>query len=95
MNSVMKNLLQAKNCSALFELQIMIDYRIIRNIININESGPPSQLEENKKQEWSSDSRFIFFPVKKGNYSERVNALEAVQYLQRIRLLYTMLMRTN
>lgn len=73
----------------------MIDHKIILNIINDRETTPETQCGQNKKNELSRDSRFIFFPMNVTNYNEKVNALDAIQYLQRIRLLYTMLLRSN
>lgn len=73
----------------------MIDHKIILNIINERETTPETQCGQNKKSELSSDSRLIFFPMNVTDYNEKVNALDAVQYLQRIRLLYTMLLRSN
>jgi hypothetical protein len=72
----------------------MIDHRIILNILY--HTGPDrTALIEETKRECSADSAFIFFPFYNENYYRWLNGLNPKQYLLRLRMLYSLLWRTN
>ncbi|HTE32997.1 MAG TPA: hypothetical protein VK666_21590 [Chryseolinea sp.] len=78
----------------------MIDYRIILQILHSHllECSGALRTRANKAhaiKDWVSDDKLIIFPAKDYHYQERVDELNAVQYLQRTRILYTMLLRSN
>lgn len=73
----------------------MIDYRIILQILHSHAQESSSPIEVAEKKEWARDKGLIFFPSQKKNFNVKINSLNAIQYLQRMRLLYTILLRSN
>jgi len=73
----------------------MIDREIIFGILHVDETDVSFQSGGMKKRKWVNDASFIFFQPGKQDDIEKVNALSAVQYLQRTRLLYSTLLRIN
>lgn len=73
----------------------MIDYKIILTTLDNSEQDQLIHTAGHKRTGWSRDSQFIFFPLERPDYHEKINSLNAVQYLLRVRLLYTMLMKPN
>lgn len=73
----------------------MIDRQIIFGILHVNETDVSFQAGGMKKREWVNDAALIFFQPGKHDDIEKVNALSAVQYVQRTRLLYSTLLRIN
>lgn len=73
----------------------MIDRQIIFGILHVDETDVSFQPGGMKKREWANDTALIFFQPGKQDDIEKVNALSAIQYLQRTRLLYSTLLRIN
>lgn len=73
----------------------MIDYKTILTIVGNSEQDRFIHTDNHMRTAWSRDSQFIFFPAERPDYHEKISSLNAVQYLRRIRLLYTMLMKSN
>lgn len=48
-----------------------------------------------EREKWVSDDQLIIFPPGTPAYHDRVNKLNATQYLQRTRIIYAMLTHSN
>lgn len=73
----------------------MIDHRIILQILHSHLQGGLPLFPVKEKREWVSDNSLIIFPSHKQDYERKINQLNAIQYLQRMRLLYTVLLNVN
>jgi hypothetical protein len=74
----------------------MIDHKIILHILMLHSNERTNALQlPVTKEACVSDDAFIFFPVIGQNYQDKVNALNTVQYLERLRVLYPILWRNN
>ena len=67
----------------------MIDYRIILNILRSNLRDSSSLRYSKERCAWINDENFIVVRPGTSEYPTKINALNAVQYIERIRLLYS------
>jgi hypothetical protein len=67
----------------------MVDYRIILNILRNNLRDSSSLRYTKERQAWISDKNFIIVRPGTREYPAKINSLNAVQYIERIRLLYS------
>ena len=67
----------------------MIDYRIILNILRSNLRDSSAQLYTKERCAWIHDENFIVVRPGTSEYPTKINSLNAVQYIERIRLLYS------
>jgi hypothetical protein len=71
----------------------MLHNSIILQILYHKSEGQVYSIK--RKKEWSEDSSMIFFPAEDARYSDRLNELDSLQYMQRLTLLYSMIWKTN
>ncbi len=67
----------------------MIDYRIILNILQSNLRDSSAQLHTKERCAWIDDANFIVVRPGTSEYPTKINSLNAVQYIERIKLLYS------
>jgi hypothetical protein len=72
----------------------MVDHRILMYILYQKVIERALYKDEVGKNN-IGDSAFIFFPVAQKEYYDKLNALNASQYLERLRMLCPILGRTN
>lgn len=73
----------------------MVDYRIILQILHnhLLECSGHTSIEGNRP--WVLDENMIVFQSSDSRYHERIADLNALQFLQRTRILFTMLSFPN
>lgn len=67
----------------------MVDYRIILNILRSNLRDSSAQLYTRERCAWINDANFIVVRPGTSEYPTKINSLNATQYIERIRLLYS------
>jgi len=72
----------------------MVDHRILMHILyhKFVERAP---FKDEADRKYIGNSALIFFPVARKEYYDKLNALNASQYLERLRLLCPILKRSN
>jgi hypothetical protein len=73
----------------------MIDHSIILQILHNHPREALPLFQGDEKRKWVRDNGMIIFPAETQNYKRKINQLNSSQYLQRMRLLYTILLRIN
>jgi hypothetical protein len=72
----------------------MIDHRIILHYLYHTTVECAARFHELKK-ECTIDTALLFFPFTRRGYYDRLNSLNASQYLQRLKILTPILGRSN
>ncbi|SHH34426.1 hypothetical protein SAMN04488109_3789 [Chryseolinea serpens] len=67
----------------------MIDYSIILNILRSNLRDSSAQRYTKERCAWIDDANFIVVRPGTSEYPTKINSLNAVQYIERIKLLYS------
>ncbi|HEY5745250.1 MAG TPA: hypothetical protein VIU12_04155 [Chryseolinea sp.] len=67
----------------------MIDYRIILNLLRSNLRDSSAQRPTQERCAWVNDENFIVVRPGTSAYPTKINSLNAMQYIERIRLLYS------
>jgi len=67
----------------------MTNYSIILNVLRNNLRDSSAQLYTKERADWARDDNFIVVRPGTREYPAKINALNAVQYMARIRLLYS------
>lgn len=67
----------------------MINYSIILNILRNNLRDSSAQLYTKERCAWINDENFIIVRPGTSAYPTKINSLNAMQYIERIRLLYS------
>ena len=67
----------------------MIDYSMILNILRNNLRDSSTQIYTKERCAWINDENFIVVPPGTSEYPTKINSLNATQYIERIRLLYS------
>jgi hypothetical protein len=74
----------------------MIDHRIILQLFVLqSEEKKQGRQRKEGRAEFVQDSALIFFSILSPNYYRKLNALTANQYLERLKVLYPILGRSN
>jgi hypothetical protein len=79
----------------LFNAILMVDYRIILQILHSHLLECAGNISLYETKEWISDKQMIVFPITNEGYHERIGELNPLQFMQRTRILYTMLSFPN
>lgn len=72
----------------------MVDHRILMHILYENVAERIISMSKTSEKQ-VSDSAFVFFPIARKEYQEKLNTLKASQYLERLRMLCPILGRMN
>jgi hypothetical protein len=74
----------------------MIDHRIILQLFVLqSEEKKQGTHRKEGRAEFVQDKALIFFSIVSPNYYRKLNALTANQYLERLKVLYPILGRSN